>query len=53
MAVFNNYNPYQNSNVYSQQPMNAVHKIEHMMDNEMNPEKRKAMQDILGMIQMR
>lgn len=24
MAVFNNYNPYQNSNVYSQQPMNTV-----------------------------
>jgi len=37
---------------YDDEMGNIVHKLEHMMDNEMNPEKRMALQDIIGELQM-
>lgn len=38
---------------YDDEMGNAVHKLQHMMDNEMNPDKRMMMQEILDMIQVR
>ena len=57
MYPMNSYDNYRGGmsgrRYYDDERGNAVHKIEHMMETEMNPEKRKAMQDILGVIQMR
>lgn len=57
MYPMNSYDNYRGEmsgrRYYDDEMGSAVHKIEHMMETEMNPEKRKAMQDILGMIQMR
>ena len=55
----NAYNSYRDGNMsgrryYASEDMgDAVHKLEHMMNNEMNPEKRMAMQEVLNSIQMR
>lgn len=37
---------------YDNEMGNAIHKLEHMMETEMNPEKRMAIQEILNDIQM-
>lgn len=38
---------------YSDEMGNVVHKLEHMMNTEMNPEKRMAIQEVLADIKMR
>ena len=57
MYYMNSYNNgYRNGmsgrRYYDDEMGNIVHKLEHMMDNEMNPEKRMALQEILGELQM-
>lgn len=45
--------PMSSRRYYDDEMGNVIHKLEYMMDNEMNPEKRKAIQDVLNEIQMR
>lgn len=46
--------PYMSGRRYYDDDMgNVVHKLEHMMETEMNPEKRMAIQEVLSSIQMR
>lgn len=57
MNYMNSYNNGYRNNMsgrryYDDEMGNIVHKLEHMMDNEMNPEKRMALQDIIGELQM-
>ena len=57
MNYMNSYNNGYRNNMsgrryYDNEMGNIVHKLEHMMNNEMNPEKRMALQDIIGELQM-
>lgn len=54
MYPYTNYrNGMSGTRYYDDEMGNIVHKLEHMMDTEINPEKRMAYQEVLNSIQMR